>query len=376
MGIEFVNLKRQYESIAPEINAAISAVLQSCHFIGGPEKEAFELEFAKAHGSAYSLGVANGTDSLMLILRAIGLEKDNFDEVIVPANSFIATSEAVTAAGARVRFCDVSETTFNLCPESLEDMLQNDRTGKIKAVMPVHLYGRIAPMDKISQVCNKHSVKLIEDSAQAHLAKLNGKFVGSFGLAASFSFYPGKNLGAYGDAGAIITNNEDLYLKIKKLANHGRISKYDHDMEGFNSRLDALQAAVLRVKLRHLPKWVQARQKIALQYNKLLSNIPDLILPEIPHSIEEHVFHLYVLRSKQRELIMEALKKNGVETLIHYPISLPRLKAYNYLSDSEKNACPVADKLSGEIFSLPIYPELTDQEQLKIVDIIKGVLIK
>lgn len=365
MKIPLMDLHRQYQSIKPEINNAIQSVLDSCNFVGGPEKENFEKEFAEALRSKFCVGVANGTDAISICLKTLGVGPG--DEVVTAANSFIASSEAITSIGARVRFLDVDEKTFHINLNHLEDLLKKEGPqagGKIKAVIPVHLYGRIVNMEGLMSLARRYQVKVIEDTAQAHLAELAGRTAGTWGDMSTFSFYPGKNLGAYGDAGAILTQDESLAKLARKIANHGRTQKYDHDMEGFNSRLDSLQAAVLRVKLRKLPAWTQKRCDVALWYDSHLKSL-DLIRPEIPPE-KQHVFHLYVVRVHNRDAIFQKMKNAGIEVGIHYPIILPALEAYKYLGHKPQQDFPVAYRLQSEILSLPLFPEISEQE-LQIV---------
>ncbi|MFN8945303.1 MAG: DegT/DnrJ/EryC1/StrS family aminotransferase, partial [Pseudobdellovibrionaceae bacterium] len=330
--IPLLDLKKQYQSIKTDIDDAVLNVLASGNYIGGPVKEKFEKEFAATCGSRFCIGVGNGTDSLVVILRALGLSRE--DEIICPANGFIATPEAIGMAGGTPRFVDVDERTMNLNLDHVEEILSKNAAsagGKIQGIIPVHLYGRIVDMNRLMDIANKYQVFILEDAAQAHLAHIRGKKAGSFGIAGSFSFYPGKNLGAAGDAGAIISNNEDLYWKMRKIANHGRLTKYDHEMEGMNTRLDPIQAAVLSVKLRHLQQWTDQRVQVAKTYDRLLLNVLDVVRPEIPAD-GEHVFHLYVIRTRKRDQIHLNLKEMGIETIIHYPEMLPKTKAYQHLN--------------------------------------------
>ena len=365
MNIPLVDLKSQYESIKGEIDSVISEVISKTAFIGGPYLKSFEDAFAKFCNTKHCIGVGNGTDALFIVLRALGIGQG--DEVITVANSFIATSEAITAAGARVVFVDINPQTYNIDVKKIEEKI----TKKTKAIIPVHLYGQPADMDPILDLARKYNLKVIEDAAQAHDAVYKGRKIGSLGDAACFSFYPGKNLGAYGDGGAIVTINDELAEKTRMLANHGRIGKYDHEFEGVNSRLDGLQAAILGVKLKHLPAWSESRRKNAYLYNEYLKET-DLITPVEIDNVTA-VYHLYVVRVKKelRQKLQDHLKSKGIATGIHYPIALPDLKAYSYLNH-RKADFPEATRASEEILSLPMYPELNESQVQSIATEIKS----
>lgn len=360
MNIPFVDLKAQYESIKDEIDSAISEVISKSAFVGGPFVERFEKAFAEFCSVKHCIGVGNGTDALFIALKVLGIGPG--DEVIVPANTFIATSEAVTLNGARVAFVDIDPKTYNMDPNKLENYLKTQHStlntrSRPAAVIPVHLYGQPADMDPILALAQKYGLKVVEDAAQAHGALYKGRKVGSIGDIGCFSFYPGKNLGAYGDGGAIVTNNDDLALKARMFANHGRIEKYDHEIEGLNSRLDGLQAAILNVKLRHLNEWTEQRRENAFLYNKYLKGT-DLITPYEMNDVKA-VYHLYVVRVKKeiRAQIQDYLKTQGISTGIHYPIALPNLKAYTHLAQAE-HSLSVASNTAEEILSLPMFAEL------------------
>lgn len=365
MHIPFVDLKAQYQSIKSEIDAAIAGVIEKTAFIGGPYAKSFEESFAAFCGVRHCIGVANGTDALFLALKALGIGAG--DEVITVANSFIATSEAITAAGAKVVFVDIDPKTYNIAVDRIEEKI----SAKTKAIIPVHLYGQPADMGPILALAEKHGLKIVEDAAQAHGALYKGRTIGSIGDMACFSFYPGKNLGAYGDAGAIVTNDDDLALKARMVANHGRVKKYDHDMEGVNSRLDGIQGAILGVKLPHLDRWTEMRRKNAYLYNELLKDSPLTTPVEIGEV--RAVYHLYVVRvpGGRREALQAYLKDNGIATGIHYPIALPNLNAYAYLKHSPGDF-PEATRASGEVLSLPMYPELIPEQIAVVADRIKG----
>ncbi len=354
MNIPFVDLKRQYAAIEEEINSVILDVLSSSSYVGGPYVRSFEQSFAAFCGARHCIGVGNGTDALSIALKALGVREG--DEVITAANSFIATSEAVTLCGGRVVFCDIKPVTFNIDPAGIEQKI-NRRT---KVIIPVHLYGQPAEMDPILEIARQHGLKVVEDAAQAHGALYKGRKVGSIGDVGCFSFYPSKNLGAYGDGGAILTQDDDLALQMRMFANHGRAEKYEHKFEGINSRLDELQAAVLGVKLKYLPEWNKKRRRNARLYDHYLKDLK-LKTPEEMKGVES-VFHLYVVRvdAALRQGLMENLKSEGISTGIHYPVALPDLEAYAYLDQKGKTV--QATQASGEILSLPMYPELEESE--------------
>ncbi len=355
MNIQLVDLKAQYQTIKGDIDSAIQDVVSETAFIGGARVEKFEESFAQFCGVKHCVGVGNGNDALFIALKTLGIGAG--DEVITVANSFIASSEAITLTGARVVFVDIDPKTYNMDTNRIEERI----TPRTKAIIPVHLYGQPVDMDPILDLARKYNLKVVEDAAQAHGAVYKGKTIGSLGDMACFSFYPGKNLGAYGDAGALVTNDDVLATKARMFANHGRVDKYDHEMEGINSRLDGLQAAVLGVKLPHLDAWSEARRKNAYLYNEYLKGT-DLVTPvEIPDV--KAVYHLYVVRANKelRSDLQAHLKAKGISTGIHYPIALPNLRAYAYLNHT-KSDFPEATKASEEILSLPMYPELTESQ--------------
>lgn len=364
MDIPLVDLKAQYLSIKEDIDTEIKEVISKMAFVGGSYVKEFEQAFAAFCGVRHCIGVGNGTDALYIAMKCLGIGPG--DEVIVPANSFIATSEAVTMTGARVAFVDIDPRTYNMDPNLLADLLktrnsQSATRNQVKAIVPVHLFGQPADMDPILALAKEYGLKVVEDAAQAHGAVYKGRKIGSIGDAACFSFYPGKNLGAYGDGGAVLTNNDDLAVKVRMMANHGRIGKYDHDFEGVNSRLDGLQAAILGAKLKHLEEWTEKRRRNAFWYNEYLKET-DLVLPKEIDDVRA-VYHLYVVRIKngKREKLQEYLNAKGISTGIHYPIALPKLKAYFYLELNE-GSFPEATKASQEILSLPMFPELRENQ--------------
>jgi dTDP-4-amino-4,6-dideoxygalactose transaminase len=359
IAIPFVDLKAQYQSIKAEVDSAIAAVISETAFVGGPHVKAFEDAFARYCGVANCVGVANGTDALFIALRALGIGAG--DEVITVANSFVATSEAIRMAGAQVVFADSDPVTMNIDVTKLEAKI----TPRTKAVIPVHLYGQPADMAPLRAVADAHGLRVIGDAAQAHGALYRGQPIAQLADITCFSFYPGKNLGAYGDAGALVTDNAEWAATARMFANHGRTKKYDHDFEGVNSRLDGLQAAILSVKLRHLDQWSEARRRNARLYNDALAGSGVVTPRELPDV--SAVYHLYVVRvpNGRRDALQQHLTSNGVNTGIHYPIALPYLNAYKYLGHTA-NDFPEALRASGEILSLPMFPELTE-EQVRLV---------
>jgi dTDP-4-amino-4,6-dideoxygalactose transaminase len=365
MNIPFVDLKAQYESIRPEIDQAMAEVISRTAFVGGPFVKSFEEAFAAFCNVACCVGVGNGTDAICIALRALGIGPG--DEVITAANSFIATSEAITMTGARVVFADIDPRTYNMDVKAIAAKL----TPRTKAIVPVHLYGQPADMDPILEIAGKHDLRVVEDAAQAHGADYRGRRIGSIGDMACFSFYPGKNLGAYGDAGAIVTNDRELAEKARMIANHGRLDKYNHKLEGVNSRLDGLQAAILSVKLEHLPAWTEARRRNAYLYNDLLRDSGVVTPVEIPDV--KAVYHLYVVRVEEgkRDRLQEFLKSRGIATGVHYPIALPNLLAYAYLGHEEADFLE-ATRASREIVSLPMFPELTEEQIAFVAEQVKA----
>ena len=356
--VPFVDLKAQYAGFRDAMNQAVIGVLESAYFIGGPRLEQFEQQFAEWTGAKYCVGVANGTDAITLAARAAGLRPG--DEVLVPANSFFATAEAISNAGATPVFVDVNPRTFHM---SFEDA-RRAITPRTRAIAPVHLYGRAMDLDPFEELARAHNLILIEDCAQAHGARIRGERIGSSGRLTCYSFYPGKNLGAYGDGGAVTTSDPELLKRLRVLRDHGSPVKYAHDVVGWNSRLDALQAAVLSVKLPHLDSWNAARFSHARSYVQKLAGLP-IGLPELPGS-DEHAFHLFVIRCSQRDALKAHLEGKGIQVGIHYPVPLHLTGAYQSLGAPGKGSMPVTEHLAGEILSLPMYPELSE-EQIDIV---------
>ena len=354
MNIPFVDLKTQYLALKSEIDAAIHSVIERTAFIRGPHVEEFERSFATKYGVKHCVSCANGTDAIYITLKSIGIGPG--DEVITVANSWISTSETITQTGAKPVFVDIEPDYYHIDPQKIEEKI----TPKTKAIIPVHLFGQAARIDDIRKICEKHNLFLIEDCAQAHFATYQSRKVGTFGIAGTFSFYPGKNLGAYGDAGAIITNDDGLAIKALMFANHGSPRKHVHEMEGINSRMDGIQAAILSVKLKYIDKWNLARNENALTYNRLLAGIDQVQIPKIREN-SVHIFHLYVIRTEKRDELAGFLNSKGIETGIHYPTALPFMPAYKYVGH-QPNDFPVAHKYQGEIISLPMFPELKDDQ--------------
>jgi dTDP-4-amino-4,6-dideoxygalactose transaminase len=357
--IPFADLHLQYLSIKTEIDSAIADVIASSAFIRGPYVEKFETEFAAAVDRPHCVSCANGTDSLYIAMRALGVTDG--DEVIVPAMSWISTSETVTQAGGRAVFCDVDPKTHTIDVKKLAEKINSRTVG----IIPVHLYGQPAAMDAIMALAQRHGLWVIEDCAQAHLARYNGKQVGSFGTAASYSFYPGKNLGAMGDAGAIVTADKALADRMAMFARHGGLTKGDHQIEGINSRLDGLQAAILSVKLKYLARWTLERRRVAERYLELLEKIEDLDLP-VQDQDSEAVWHLFVVGHDQRDGLAAYLKQDGIQTAINYPRALPFLPCYARLMHRPEEF-PVAHRMQSRILSLPIFPEMTEQQIVTVV---------
>lgn len=360
--IPLVDLNAQYHGIKHDVDAAIQDVLDSAQFINGPQVGEFEANFAAFSGVRHAVGVGNGTDALILALQALGVGPG--DEVITAVNTFIATAEAISSVGATPVFVDVDPNHYNMTDQSLKRAI----TRRTKAVIPVHLYGQPAPMQAISAVARRHGIRILEDAAQAHGSSHADLPVGSWSDFACFSFYPSKNLGAYGDAGAIITNDSELAEVVRMRRDHGRTEKYTHDFIGVNSRLDSLQAAVLDVKLRHLAHWTERRRAIAAAYTAALGEFPWITTPAEMDGAR-HVYHLYVIQVDQRDELRDHLARAGVGTGIHYPIPLSQQPAYSRLGYNV-GEFPVAESLGDRILSLPMYPELTDQQIQHVVSAI------
>lgn len=363
--IPLVDLKAQHAEVADEIARGFEKVFERTAFILGDEVQAFEEAFARFCGTAWCLGVGNGTDAIELLIRALGLGPG--DEVLVPANTFIATALGVLRAGARPVLVDSDEYHL-MDPRQVEDRI----TPNTRALLPVHLYGQTADMEALGEIANRRGLTLLEDAAQAQGAKRNGRPAGSLGLAAAFSFYPGKNLGAYGDAGAVTTNSDDLAVRLRKLRNWGSDRKYYHPELGFNSRLDTLQAVVLAAKLKRLEAWNEARRQAAARYDRLLAGIEGVETPKtLPGN--EHIWHLYVIRVPRRDEVLQKLNAEGIGAGTHYPTPLHLHGALSDLGYREGDF-PVAEKAAREILSLPLYPHLTEEQQERVAETLRKVL--
>jgi len=363
MQVPFLDLKVQYQSIKQEIDPAIQNVIDNAAFILGKSVADFESDFAKAHNVKYCCGVSSGTDANHLVLWALGLKPG--DEVIIPANTFIATAWGATLCGAKPVFVDCESGSYNIDPSKVEKAI----TKKTEAIVAVHLYGQPADMDPLNEIAIKHNIYLVEDCAQSHLAEYKGKKVGGLSEAASFSYYPGKNLGAYGEGGAVTTNNPEIAQKVKMIRDHGAVQKYNHEIFGHNYRMEGIQGAVLGVKLKHLDKWTDGRRRVAAKYRELLRDLKNIKVPvEMPYA--KHVYHLYVIQvrsgdkqndNQKRDALQKYLGDNGISTGLHYPIPLhvqPCFRDLNY----KKGDFPVTEQLAETGLSLPMYPELKDEQ--------------
>jgi|TARA_B110000438_G_scaffold224567_1_gene218370 dTDP-4-amino-4,6-dideoxygalactose transaminase len=363
--IPFANIKKQYQNIKPEIDKAIEEVLDDTAFVRGKYVDRFEKNFSKMYGVKNCIGVGNGTDAIYLALKA--LEVGRGDEVITVCNSWISTSEVISQTGAKVKFVDIENDNYNIDINKIEAAINKNT----KAIIPVHLYGQpVRDLDKLVDIAKKHSIYIIEDCAQAIFSKYKNQYVGTFGDIATISFYPGKNLGAFGDAGAVISNNDKLAKKIRMLANHGQSVKHTHIYEGINSRMDGIQGNVLNTKLNYILDWTARRQEIAQRYNSKLKDIKGLKVPKIDINAS-HVFHLYVILANERDSLKQYLQENHIGTALHYPNLLPLLDCYKSLNYSESDF-PVGSRNAKMILSLPMFPELNNAEIDYVCDKIKS----
>lgn len=385
--IPFLDLVTAHREMEEELVAIVRKAFQTAGFIGGPVVEGFEREFAAYCTTKHCVGLGSGTDALRFALMALGIGQG--DMVVTAPNTFIATTEAISQAGAAIAFVDIDERTYNLDPRKLKEFIETQctsrdpkgrpvhaKTGKsVAAVIPVHLYGQMADMDAIMDIASAHNLRIVEDACQAHGAKYFSKkrnswvTAGSVGDAAAFSFYPGKNLGACGEAGAATTNDEGVAKTMKMIRDHGQAQKYYHDIEGYNGRLDAIQAGILSAKLKRLPSWTEARQKAAKTYNDLLKDVPGLTLP-FEDGGSRAVYHLYVVRTKKREELKKYLADRSIDTGLHYPLPLHQQKAYAGAGIAS-GGLDVAERTAAEILSLPMFPGLTEQQQVRIAESIR-----
>jgi len=366
MKVPFLDLKAQYNTIKDEIQTAINDVIEKTAFAGGPFVAQFEKEFAAFNACKHAVACGSGTDALWLALFALGVGKG--DEVITVPNTFIATAEAITYCGAEPVFVDVDDKTCTMDPALIEKVI----TKKTKAIIPVHLFGQPADMDPIMAIAKKHNLFVIEDACQAHGAEYKGKKAGNIGDAGCFSFYPGKNLGAYGEGGATVTNNDEAAARMQVFRDHGQPKKYYHDVIGWNARLDGIQGAILSVKLKYLQQWNDARRSHAKRYNELLAGVNGVILPT-EADYAKHVYHIYAIRVQNRDALMNDLTEKDIGSNIHYPVPIHLQKAYEYMN-LKNNAFPVAEKIASELVSLPMFAELTDNQIVFTADTIKAFL--
>lgn len=386
MNIPFLDLKTQFREIEHEVLPMVKEAMENAAFIGGPQVSGFEAEFAAFCDSKYGVGVNSGTDALRFALMAAGVGPG--DEVITVPHTFIATTEAISQVGAKPVFVDIDPKTYNMDPSKLEDYLDKRFGGSStglqppasslkqgpKAVIPVHIYGQPADMDPILEIAKKKNLAVIEDACQAHGSLYKGKKAGSMGMVGCFSFYPGKNLGAYGEGGAVVTQSEDIANKIRMIRDHGQAKKYYHDMEGYNGRLDAIQAGVLRIKLKRLANWNESRRRNAQYYNELLSPIKGVTVPREADGCR-HVYHLYVILVDDRDGLQKYLNDKGVGTGLHYPVPLHLQKAYADMGYKE-GEFPVTESVAKRLLSLPMFPELTKAQIEYVAQNIKDFMNK
>jgi len=364
MSVPYADLHLQYQTIKGDIDAAIAAVIRDSAFIRGTYVDAFETAFAYTVDVKHCISCANGTDALYIAMAALGVQDG--DEVITTAHSWISTSAMITHAGGTVVFCDTDGSTFTIDPAAIENAV----TPRTVGIIPVHLYGQPADMDAIMAIARKHNLWVIEDCAQAHLARYKGQHVGTFGNAATYSFYPGKNLGAMGDAGAVVTSDDSLARRMAMLARHGGLTNHQHEIEGINSRLDGLQAAILSAKLPYLSQWTRARQNAAAVYDAGLNQVEDVEIPHVGLD-RTHVYHLYTVQHPRRDQLATYLKENGVQTAVNYPVALPFLEAYSRFGH-RPGQFPNAHRQQSLILSLPMFAEITADQQKMVVDLIRA----
>jgi dTDP-4-amino-4,6-dideoxygalactose transaminase len=361
--IALVDLASAHTEIAAEVAAGLDEVMSTTTFVGGPQVAAFEQEYADFAEVKHCVGVANGTDALELVLRAVGVGRD--DEVVIPANTFVATAEAVVRAGARPVLVDMDADTYLIDPEQAVAAF-GPRT---RAIMPVHLYGQVAPVEQLSAAAEQAGVLIVEDAAQSQGARRNGRPAGGLGIAAGTSFYPGKNLGAYGDAGAVLTDSDEVARMVRMIGAHGSEVRYEHKVLGVNSRLDGVQAVVLRAKLRRLAGWNAARRAAAARYGELLAGVDGVVLP-VTAAGNEHVWHLYVIQVDERDMVLKALNEAGIGAAIHYPVPVHLHPAFADLGYGP-GSFPVSEAAASRILSLPLHPHLTASDQERVADVLR-----
>ncbi len=361
MKVLFGDFKTHYQKYKTEIDQAVTRVLESGHFILGSELESFEKDFAAAHGGGYSIGCASGTEAIYLALAACGVTDG--DEVIVVAHTAVPTISAISMTGAKPVFVDIDPNTYLMDVAKVEALI----TPRTKAIIPVHLYGQMVDMQALLKISAKHKIPVIEDVAQATGASYKGALAGTLGEFSAFSFYPSKNIGAFGDGGAVFTKNKEQFEKLLMLRNYGQSKRYHHDIVGINSRLDEIQAAILQCRLPYLKEWNNRRQVIAARYNNGLSSLSSFLKTPAVHPDNEHVFHLYVVQIEERDILQNYLLDKGIQTLIHYPIPAHMQKAYSYLG-YKKGSLPTTEHIASRILSLPMYPELTDEQIDLVID--------
>lgn len=366
MNVPFLDLKAQNTPLLEEIRAAMDDVIDSGAFAGGPFVAAFEEDFAAYCECSHAIGVGNGTDALWLALLALGVGPG--DEIITVPSTFMATAEAITYCGAKPVFVDIDPVTYTMDPAGLQDAI----TSRTKAIVPVHLFGQLADMDPILEIARRNGLSVIEDACQAHGAEYKGRKAGSIGDAGCFSFYPGKNLGAFGEAGAVVTNNPDLNEKIRILRDHGQSRKYHHVLVGWNCRMDGIQGAVLRIKLKHLARGNEMRRNHAVEYNRAFSQLGGIVTPE-EAADRKHVYHVYALRVQDRDSMMKVLAERGVGCGIHYPIPIHLQDAYQDLGGGVGDF-PIAERCAGEFISLPMYPELTVAQRSRVIEAVEEAM--
>ena len=363
MTIPFLDLKRQYESIHYELESAVAQAISEFRFVRGHQVPEFENQFKKITTGRHCISTGNCTDALFVALKNLGVKPG--DEILTPAFSWISSAQTITLCNATPVFVDVDARTYTIDP----GLIEKNITAKTRGIILVHLYGQAAHASAIREICNRNDLFLIEDCAQAHLTQEDGGYAGTIGDIGTYSFYPTKNLGAYGDAGCVITNDDELAERIRRFSNHGALEKDDHLIEGMNSRMDTIQAAVLLSKLKYLKEWTKKRKQNADLYNSLLSDVSEITLP-FARANTDHTFHLYVIRTARRDELKQFMKIKGVETMIHYPKALPNTSAYKYLNHTREDF-PVSSRLQEEVLSLPIYPELTEEEIEYVCNCIK-----